>query len=1176
MLRSLSSALLKRRRRSTADAMEEAHRRYFDLGNPASALPLYQKAAANGSGEALFMLALYEELSFYDHQQSPANDDDDEGDEGEGDNSHRSNMDVVDASDAARRLLPTLDATAASASTANASAASTVSSQSSTVGAVAVVGAGVVDSAAQSQSTAAASSHSLASTADRPAAAAVASTDREAATDSEAARPTTATTGQDDSASAVGVDTSSHHAQAQAQAPRPKAHAATTPQALEALLCRHRERAAELYAKAAEKQFGPALYMLAWFYRNQLGGLAKNLEKADELQRQANQAGCFDWLLKLSERACVAVGAHVVPDDRAIDVTCQRELVTASATVNSGAVASNKSQVSNLHPTLCSADAGKVKNATQQQVAPTSSNLLAMAAAQLAQAHQLNSPADPQPQAATCLISPEPHAASPSSSSSSSSAAAAATTAHKTQFVCGCVCDCGGFDVDATMIGAAALASPPLSPVRPQGLPESAVVGSEAVGASQRPSSPLDLTLHLHDSNVLPQTTAPSAPVGGPASAIPHTMQRAIRARASSTSAVGSIKRPTSPSPNPMSSPAARIPGQRRVSAGASYSSLAGIALSVIDAHASASSKSGAPSQTGSCSASGNTTPRQRDESPSTTFFASFRRRLSNSFLGSSSSINSSAAFCSTTSSGSAPATTTTTTTTTSTAPPATGRQAVSPTSSLLASAFIPIESRATSPDPLLSPSIFSRASSPEDPTRETPPRLSETFFGESVQQLATAIPSLVQPEPVVATSAAVFPQKASRASWSGVITPASSYPDTASAALPSSLNKTGSPAYHMTSCPQFLQPCTHHQHRLSSATRSRPTAHVQFAPQLASTSRVLSSSLFEDGLSDSEDLQILPPVLPPTARPSMLIHFHLARCFYHGLGVARDANQAMRLYRLAAAEGCVDAINGVGVMHNEGFGVPLDPRLSARLFKRASEGGCAMATYNLAVLHLKGLGVPRDPTLAFNTFLQVAHLSHTELAYLYETGTGTVKNMSEAIKHYTIAAAQGDANAQCNLGVLHGEGVAGVLPPNPTESARLFTLAANQGNANAQCNLARLHQTGIGTFWDLHEAVRLYRLSAAQFHGPALANLGVLFFNGASTVPRDVVEAARLFRIGADRGIGTCLFNYALCLETGKGVKKDRRTAVRYYREAYKKGHNPAGQNLRALLGLDAGDPVP
>ena len=64
-------------------------------------------------------------------------------------------------------------------------------------------------------------------------------------------------------------------------------------------------------------------------------------------------------------------------------------------------------------------------------------------------------------------------------------------------------------------------------------------------------------------------------------------------------------------------------------------------------------------------------------------------------------------------------------------------------------------------------------------------------------------------------------------------------------------------------------------------------------------------------------------------------------------------------------------------------------------------------------------------------------------------------------MKWYRLAAEQGNASAQYNLGVRYanGEGV----PQDDAEAVKWYRLAAEQGDASAQYNLGVRHANGEG-----------------------------------------------------------------------------------------------------------------
>jgi TPR repeat protein len=70
----------------------------------------------------------------------------------------------------------------------------------------------------------------------------------------------------------------------------------------------------------------------------------------------------------------------------------------------------------------------------------------------------------------------------------------------------------------------------------------------------------------------------------------------------------------------------------------------------------------------------------------------------------------------------------------------------------------------------------------------------------------------------------------------------------------------------------------------------------------------------------------------------------------------------------------------------------------------------------------------------------------------MLDEGDGVEEDKAEALRYFQLAAEQGDADAQFNLGLMYelGEGVA----QNQAEAARLYRLASDQGHCDSQVNL--------------------------------------------------------------------------------------------------------------------------
>jgi TonB family protein len=85
--------------------------------------------------------------------------------------------------------------------------------------------------------------------------------------------------------------------------------------------------------------------------------------------------------------------------------------------------------------------------------------------------------------------------------------------------------------------------------------------------------------------------------------------------------------------------------------------------------------------------------------------------------------------------------------------------------------------------------------------------------------------------------------------------------------------------------------------------------------------------------------------------------------------------------------------------------------------------------------------------------------------------------DFAEAIKWYRVAADQGDARAQLNLGVIHDKGKG--VTRDAAEAAKWYRKAADQKNADAAYNLAVLYDDGDGVKQDGIEAAKLYVVAA-------------------------------------------------------------------------------------------------
>ena len=122
----------------------------------------------------------------------------------------------------------------------------------------------------------------------------------------------------------------------------------------------------------------------------------------------------------------------------------------------------------------------------------------------------------------------------------------------------------------------------------------------------------------------------------------------------------------------------------------------------------------------------------------------------------------------------------------------------------------------------------------------------------------------------------------------------------------------------------------------------------------------------------------------------------------------------------------------------------------------------------------------------------------------------------AQAVKFMSVAARQGDAAAQYNLGIAYANGVG--APRDYAQSIKWFRLAAEQGAPLAQFNLGVIYQRGLGVAQDYAEAAKWYRLAAEGGEARAQVEIGLKLADGQG-VPQDYVRAYMWLSLAAAQG---------------------------------------------------------
>ena len=87
---------------------------------------------------------------------------------------------------------------------------------------------------------------------------------------------------------------------------------------------------------------------------------------------------------------------------------------------------------------------------------------------------------------------------------------------------------------------------------------------------------------------------------------------------------------------------------------------------------------------------------------------------------------------------------------------------------------------------------------------------------------------------------------------------------------------------------------------------------------------------------------------------------------YENGKGVAKDNNEAVKWYQLAADQGHADAQKHLGFMHDAGKGVPQDDAKAVEWYRLAAEQGHVKAQNNIGNMYYYGAGVFQDNVRAY------------------------------------------------------------------------------------------------------------------------------------------------------------------------------------------------------------------
>ena len=337
-------------------------------------------------------------------------------------------------------------------------------------------------------------------------------------------------------------------------------------------------------------------------------------------------------------------------------------------------------------------------------------------------------------------------------------------------------------------------------------------------------------------------------------------------------------------------------------------------------------------------------------------------------------------------------------------------------------------------------------------------------------------------------------------------------------------------------------------------------------------------------------------------------VEYRIGKIYAQGLGIEKDTTTGAEWFQLAANKGQKYAQYSLGGLTARGDGVEKDLPKAFDLFLSSSKQDVPYATFEVAQAQHNGNGTKKDEVaaqgnykVALKAFEKLEEHQRDDkleyrLAWMYQTGSGTPKDLPHAKELYAAAAelenesarlrwakmvieeiepeqeelktaltwlteaAKTRSDAQYTLGKLYLEGKS--LPKDIDEALRLLLLSANQGNDFAAYQLGKLYLQGEEVPKDVKTALHWLNLSLEKDNQFAQYTLGKMYLTGKE-VPKDVNEALQLLLLSANQENDFAAYQLGKLYLLGEEIPKDIETALHWLNLSLEKDNQFAQYTL-------------
>lgn len=254
-------------------------------------------------------------------------------------------------------------------------------------------------------------------------------------------------------------------------------------------------------------------------------------------------------------------------------------------------------------------------------------------------------------------------------------------------------------------------------------------------------------------------------------------------------------------------------------------------------------------------------------------------------------------------------------------------------------------------------------------------------------------------------------------------------------------------------------------------------------------------------------------------------------------------------------------------IYYDDGIMTSKDTEKYFELIKNAADKDYPEAIRKVGSAYYFGkeLGAEKDYDKAFQYWKKAAEMGNPNamqnLGFAYEEGVGTMKDSSLAAQWYKKGVEAGDIRSLNNLALLYEEGN-GVEKDNK-KAFDLYLEAAQKGDLNAMNNLSWCYQDGKGVDKDINKAIEWATKAAEGGNISGMLHLADINYNGDGGAPKNEGRAFNWYLKAADKGNLYGMYMVGQCYEFGRGTDVNRSAAKEWYRKAWNRNYQPAGQAL-------------